>query len=79
MDYIPVCSSIDAGGLCDGVITYTTAYLLPPDSAPMLELLLAGGFDEELAMIGFFGVISLFVAGFTVGIIVNQIRKLRSV
>lgn len=79
IDYIPVCSSIDAGGLCDGVITYTAAYLLPIDSAPMLELLLTGGFDEEIAMIGFFGVISLHVAGLSVGMIINVIRKLRSV
>jgi hypothetical protein len=76
---IAVCSSIDSGGACDGTISYVTAYLLPVDSAPMLELLLAGGFDEEIAMLGFFGVISLFVAGFSVGIIANIIRKLRSV
>lgn len=77
MALVPVCSSIDVNGLCDGVVTYVDAYLLPPDSAPMLELLLAGGFDADLANIGFFGVISLFVAGFTVGTIINLIRKTR--
>jgi len=79
MALIPVCSSVDSSGLCDGTINYIDAYLLPIDSAPMLELLLTGGFDEEVAMLGFFGVITLFVAGFTVGIIAQQIRKLRSV
>jgi len=79
MALIPVCSSVDSGGLCDGTINYIDAYLLPVDSAPMLELLLAGGFDSELASVGFFGVISLFVVGLTVGLIVNQIRKLRNV
>jgi len=77
MSFIPVCGSIDVNGLCDGTITYVDAYLLPADSAPMLGLLLAGGFDSELATIAFFGVISLFVVGFTVGIIINQLRKLR--
>ncbi len=79
MALIPVCSSIDTQGSCVGTVSYIDAYLLPPDSAPMLELLLVGGFDGDVAMLGFFSVISLFVVGFTTGIIVNQIRKLRSV
>jgi hypothetical protein len=79
MALIPVCSSVDGFGLCDGTIEYIDAYLLPVDSAPMLELLLAGGFDEEVAMLGFFGVVSLWVAGLSVGLIINLIRKLRSV
>jgi hypothetical protein len=77
MALIPVCSSVDGNGLCDGVITYADAYLLPSDSAPMLELLLAGGFDAEVALIGFGGVITLFVTGLTVGMIVQQIRLMR--
>ena len=77
MSYIPVCSSVDVGGLCDGVITYSDAYLLPIEAAPMLQLLLAGGFDETLVNYGFMGVVTLFVAGFSVGIIVSLIRKLR--
>jgi hypothetical protein len=43
----------------------------------MLELLLAGGFDPEVAMYGFFGVMSLWAAGLAVGLIINQLRKLR--
>ena len=77
MALIPVCTSVDGSGLCDGTISYIDAYLLPIDSAPMLELLLVGGFDQEAATIGFFGVVSLWIVGLTIGLIINQIRKLR--
>jgi len=76
-DYIQVCSSIDAGGLCDGTITYSPAYLLPPDSATQLGLLLGGGFDVQMAEIGFLGVITLFATGLAVGTIISVIKKLR--
>lgn len=76
MALVGVCSDV-LNGNCIGSLIYQEVYLLPPDSAPMLELLLAGGFDADVAQVGFIGVISLFVAGLTVGMIVNQVRQLR--
>lgn len=76
MALIQTCESLDTGNQCVNP-SYVDAYLLPPDSAPMLELLLAGGFNEDAAMAGFLGVFTLFAAGLAVGIIVNLIRKLR--
>lgn len=72
-----VCDSLDASNNCVNP-QLIDAYLLPPDSAPMLELLLAGGYDSETVLLGFFAVISLFVTGLTVGLIISQVRKLRS-
>jgi len=74
--YVQVCDAINAGS-CVGNITYESVYLLPPDSSTQLGLLLGGGFDIQAAEIGFLSVITLFAIGFTTGLIVNQIRKLR--
>lgn len=76
MSLVAVCSQITSG-VCTGTITYSDVYLLPPDSAAMLELLLAGGFDAEVAAIGFLGIVSLWATGLGAGLIVNLIRKLR--
>lgn len=51
--------------------------LLPSSSDGQLSLLLNGGFSIEAAEQGFFGVMTLWVAGLTVGIIISQLRKLR--
>jgi len=70
------CDVVEAG-LCVGNLTWEPVYLLPPDSSTQLSLLLAGGFDVQTAELGFLGVITLFVAGLSVGFIINMIRKLR--
>jgi len=71
------CTAFDTEGVCTAT-QYAEAYLLPSDSAPMLGLLLSGGFDPEYAQVGFIGIMSLFAAGLTVGIIILMIRKLRT-
>lgn len=78
VELINICTSVDTNNVCLET-EFVSAYLLPPDSAPMLGLLLAGGFDSETALLGFMGVITLFVTGLTVGIVISQIRKARSV
>lgn len=72
-----VCDELDATNNCVNP-QLVNAYLLPPDSAPMLELLLAGGYDSETVLLGFGAVISLFVTGLCVGLIISSVRKLRS-
>ncbi|WP_339487823.1 hypothetical protein [Pseudomonas sp. EL_65y_Pfl2_R95] len=52
-------------------------YVLPPEAADQLDLLLQGGFSPELFRIGFLGTLSLFVAGFGVGLVISQLRKLK--
>jgi hypothetical protein len=61
----------DLTELLDGVI-------LPPSSDGQLSLLLNGGFSIDAAGQGFIGIMSLWVAGVTVGLIISLIRKVRS-
>lgn len=66
----------------DGSITCTglgwvQGYILPPSAEGQLDLLVQGGFSEELFQIGFGGTLTLFALGFGIGLIISQIRKLR--
>jgi hypothetical protein len=61
----------DATELLDGVI-------LPPSGDAQLSLLMDGGFSVDAAGQGFIGIMSLWVAGVTVGLIISLIRKVRS-
>jgi len=74
--YVQVCDAINADS-CVGNLTWESVYLLPPDSSTQLSLLLGGGFDPDVAQLGFLSVITLFAVGFSTGLIINQIRKLR--
>lgn len=62
-----VCDQFD---LVEGVI-------LPASAQSNIDLLMQGGFDQEAAVLGFTGVVSLWAIGFTVGIIISVIRKTR--
>jgi len=79
MTLVVVCDSYHMAGstpVCDST-SLVEAALLPPHADSQLTLLLNGGFSIEAAQTGFFGVISLWIAGITVGLIIAQIRKLR--
>jgi len=73
----------NAGELLDGCTGYIL--LTPEDYTQINETLLGldvatffgGNFDADVAGVGFLGVVSLFVTGLGVGLIINMIRKLR--
>ncbi len=76
---VVVCESSHFEGashICDST-KLVEGVLLPPSSDGQLSLLLNGGFSIEAAEHGFLGIMSLWVAGLTVGIIISQLRKLR--
>lgn len=76
---VVVCESYhleNSSQVCDSTKLVESA-LLPPHANDQISLLLNGGFSIEAAEIGFLGVMSLWVAGVTVGLIISQIRKLR--
>jgi hypothetical protein len=52
-------------------------YVLPPEAGGQLDLLLQGGFSPELFGIGFSGTLTLFAIGFSVGLVISQLRKLK--
>lgn len=79
--FVQVCASwitnTDGTASCSAW-TWTQAYLLPPEAEGQIDLLIQGGFSPELFTKGFLGTLSLFAIGFGVGIVVSQLRKLRS-
>ena len=77
-EYVVVCADVDpSNGSCIGETTYM-AYLLPPEAGPQSEMFLTGGFDSEVAALGFTAMLTLWVAGFGIGLIINVVRKMRN-
>lgn len=73
-----VCAEFSQSG--DGVIACTKqawvdTYVMSPDEQAQLELVVHGGFDSETFTQFFGATLTLFAIGFTVGIIISQIRK----
>jgi len=75
-----VCKAFTAAG--DGSLNCTQqawaeAYVVPPDAAAQIELLIQGGFDSETFELFFGGTLLMFAIGFGVGVIVSQLRKMK--
>lgn len=73
-----VCSQFTTSG--EGVISctqqvWTETYVLTPDEQAQLELVINGGFDASTFALFFNATLALFAIGFSVGIIISQIRK----
>jgi hypothetical protein len=72
------CTSFTTNG--DGVMTcahqqWMDAYVVPPEQAAAIELLVQGGWDKDAYQIGFGGTLLMFAIGLGVGVIINLIRK----
>ncbi len=77
VDYVRVCESLNLdNGVCSSE-SYKPAYLIAPEDTTGAQLFLSGGVDYEVIQLGFMGVISLFIAGLTIGLILRQIKQLR--
>ncbi|MDH1283757.1 hypothetical protein N5C56_24250 [Pseudomonas chengduensis] len=76
---VQVCSNFaqDAQGVvfCNST-EWRTAYLLPPDVEPYVEVLM-GGFDASAFKLGFASSIGMFVLGIGIGVILAALRKAR--
>lgn len=79
MDLVQTCDSwlIEGDSYICQSYQLKEAVLLPPSATEQLDLLLQGGFSLEAAELGFSAVLSLWVVGVGVGLIIAQIRKLR--
>jgi len=51
--------------------------LFTPAEVDTVNLLLNGGFDAESFGIGFGGIISLWITGLAIGMIISQVRKVK--
>ncbi|WP_269963170.1 hypothetical protein [Pseudomonas citronellolis] len=56
-------------------LAWQQAYLIPPEAAGYVDILVSGGFSPEAFSIGFFGVLSVFASGLAVGWIASLLRK----
>lgn len=61
---------------CDNQV-WTETYVVTPEQQAQLELVINGGFDPEVFAFFFSATLLLFATGFTVGIIISQLRKVR--
>ncbi|RMM82992.1 hypothetical protein ALQ71_200111 [Pseudomonas coronafaciens pv. striafaciens] len=61
---------------CDSQ-TWSETYVVTPEQQAQLELLITGGFDTEIYLQFFWGTIMLFIVGFSAGLIISQVRKIR--
>ena len=62
---IPVCTAQ----------AWTETYVVSPEQQAQLDLLTMGGFDEEVFTFFFSATLLLFAIGFSVGVVISQIRK----
>lgn len=76
-DYVRVCVDLDLDTSVCNSESFKPAYLIAPDDSTGAELFLSGGVDYEVIQVGFMGVLSLFIAGLTIGLILRQIKQLR--
>ncbi|MBK57304.1 MAG: hypothetical protein CML01_00510 [Pseudomonas sp.] len=80
--FVRTCEQFQTLG--DGSITcsqeqWTELYVIPPEMAAQLELVLTGGFDGETFLQFFSATIVLFIVGFGIGLVISQVRKVRRV
>ncbi|MCG8911443.1 hypothetical protein [Pseudomonas sp. DP-17] len=58
-------------------IEWQQAYLIPPEAAGAIEILVNGGFSLEAFSIGAAGVMGAFVTGLLTGWVASLLRKAR--
>jgi hypothetical protein len=75
VSYIAVCKSF-AAGVCEAQ-EYVQGYVLPASAGDQIDLLFQGGFSAQGFSLGFSAMISLFVIGAGIGLIISVLRKLK--
>lgn len=53
------------------------AYMIPPEAAGYVDILVAGGFSPEAFGIGFVGTLLLFAIGLSGGMVASILRRMR--
>lgn len=52
-------------------------YMIPPEAAGYVDILVSGGFSPEAFGVGFAGVLMVFVIGLSAGSVVSILRRMR--
>lgn len=58
-------------------LAWQQAYLIPPEAAGYVDILVSGGFSPEAFGVGFVGVLSVFCTGLAGGWIASILRRMR--
>lgn len=53
------------------------AYLIPPEAAGYVDILVAGGFSPEAFAVGFGGTLLVFAIGLSGGMVASILRRMR--
>jgi len=60
-----------------GALAWQQAYLIPPEAAGYVDILVSGGFDAQSFAVGFGGVLMVFAIGLSAGWIASILRRMR--
>lgn len=71
----PSWSSNPDGTLYCSQLEWQQTYLIPPEAAGYVDLLVSGGFSPEGFGVGFAGTITVFLSGLALGWIASLMRK----
>lgn len=58
-------------------LEWQQAYLIPPEAAGYVDLLVSGGFSPEAFSVGFGGTLLVFAVGLSGGMIATILRRMR--
>ncbi len=58
-------------------LAWQQAFLIPPEAAGYIDILVSGGFSPEAFGVGFIGVLTVFVVGLSGGWIASILRRMR--
>lgn len=68
-------SSTPEGYMACDQLAWQQAYLIPPEAAGYVDLLVSGGFSPEGFAIGMAGTLGVFLTGLALGWIASVLRK----
>lgn len=66
----------DATTSC-AALEWHQAYLIPPEAAGYVDILVSGGFSPEAFAVGFGGTLLVFAVGLSGGMVASILRRMR--
>lgn len=65
------------GSLSCSQLAWQQAYLIPPEAAGYVDILVSGGFSPEAFGVGFGGTLLVFAIGLSGGMVASVLRRMR--
>lgn len=78
--YLQTCSqwaNQPDGSLICSQLEWQRAFLIPPEAAGYVDILVSGGFSPEAFAVGFGGTLLVFAIGLSGGMVASILRRMR--